>query len=198
MACQASLARISRMRWPPEACSAAGRTRQEPSMRRWVCTVSPASVRVSRCFPRERVSVTVWPVRSAVANRGTRKSERVSTLPASAPCSRRAVSHTRSPSGTRPAYGWPEASVRLLGPHSRGSPFAMNVTRSAEPEQVPAGSEDLAEPEQVPDAGLDLEAAAQPGAPDAARVVGDGDQVVTLGGEPDLGGGLGSVRLHDR
>ena len=69
-------------------------------MRRWVCTVMPASVLVSRCFPRAAVSVTGWPDRSAVANRGTRKSERVSTRPASAACSRRAVSHTASPSGT--------------------------------------------------------------------------------------------------
>src|SRR6266581_2278439 len=149
------------MRCPPLARSAAGRTRQEPSMRRWVCTVTPASVLVSRCFPREMVSVTRCPVRSAVANRGTRKSVRDSTRPASAPCSRRAVSHTASPSGT-------------------------------------PGSQDLAEAEQVPDAGLDLEAAGQPGTADAAGVGGDGDQVVALGGEPDLGGVLGPVRLPDR
>src|SRR5580704_1475740 len=125
------------MRWPPEARSAAGCTRQEPSMRKWVCTVTPAFVLVSRCFPREAVSVTVWPVRLAVANRGTRKSERVSTRPASAACSRRAVSHTASPSGTRSGYGGPGRP----GDRQRGR----------------RGSEDLAEAEQVPDAGLDLE-----------------------------------------
>ncbi len=72
-------------------------------MRRCVCTVSPPSTRVSRCFPLDTVSVTVRPVRSVVANRGTRKSLRVSTRPASASSSSRAVRQTASPSGMRPA-----------------------------------------------------------------------------------------------
>ena len=73
-------------------------------MRRCECTVWPPSVRMSRCFPRETASVTVLPVRSAAANRGTRKSLRVSTRPASAPCSWRAARQTTSPSGICPAF----------------------------------------------------------------------------------------------
>src|SRR5215472_19226573 len=60
------------------------------------------------------------------------------------------------------------------------------------------GSEDLAEAEDVPDAGLYLEAAGQPGTRDAGGVCGNRDQVVALGGEPDLGRRLGPVRLRDR
>ena len=75
--------------------------RQDPSMRRCVWTVTPFSTRVSRCFPRETVPVTARPVRSVVANRGTRKSLRVSTRPVSASSSWRAVRQTTSPSGMR-------------------------------------------------------------------------------------------------
>ncbi len=68
-------------------------------MRRCECTVRPPSTRVSRCLPRGATSRTVRPARSTVAYRGTRKSLRVSTLPARASCSRRAACQTVSPSG---------------------------------------------------------------------------------------------------
>ena len=70
-------------------------------MRRWVWMVRPPSTRVSRCFPRETVPVTVRPLRSVVANRGTRKSLRFSVRPVSASSSWRAVRQTTSPSGMR-------------------------------------------------------------------------------------------------
>ena len=63
---------------PAGGRSLAGRTRHEPSIFRWVCTVTPPSTRVSRCLPRDSDSVTSRPVRSVVAYRGTRKSVRVS------------------------------------------------------------------------------------------------------------------------
>ena len=91
MACQSSLASSSLIRWLSRGRSAAGLIRQLPSIFRWVWTVSPFVVLVSRCLPRGTASVTTSPARSAVASRGTRKSLRVSTLPASASCSRRAV-----------------------------------------------------------------------------------------------------------
>ena len=103
MACQSSLASTSLIRWLSRSRSAAGRTRQLPSIRRWVWTVKPFLVLVSRCLPRETVSVTTSPVRSAVASRGTRKSLRVSVRPASASCRRRAVKKTTSPSGMNPS-----------------------------------------------------------------------------------------------
>ena len=59
-----------------------------------------ASIRVSRCLPRETVSLTVPPVRSAVANWGTRKSVRGQHLAAQRRSSRRAARQTVSPSGT--------------------------------------------------------------------------------------------------
>ncbi len=68
------------------------------------------STRSSRCLPRDRDSVTERPVRSVVANRGTRKSLRVSTRPASASRSRLAASQTTSPSGTRRAQAGQPAS----------------------------------------------------------------------------------------
>ena len=102
IACQSSLASSSLIRWLSLTGSAAGRTRQVPSIRRWVWTVRPFLVLVSRCLPRETVSVTTSPVRSAVASRGTRKSLRVSVRPASASCRRRAVYQTTSPSGMTP------------------------------------------------------------------------------------------------
>ena len=72
--------------------SPAGRTRHAPSIFRWVCTVTPPSTRMSRCLPHAtRPRSPGGPVRSVVAYRGTRKSLRVSTRPASASCSRRAV-----------------------------------------------------------------------------------------------------------
>ena len=52
MACQVSLPSTSRIRCPPAGRSLAGRTRQAPSIFRWVCTVTPPSTRVSRCLPR--------------------------------------------------------------------------------------------------------------------------------------------------
>ena len=45
-----------------------------PSIRRWLWMLSPASVRVNKCLPIATVSTTRCPVRSMVANRGTRKS----------------------------------------------------------------------------------------------------------------------------
>ena len=86
---------------------------QGPARRR------PASMRVSRCLPRETVSTTVPPARSAVACWGTRKSVRVSTCPASARSSSRAARQTVSPSGTRAAA--PSGSRRSRPP---GAPRA--------------------------------------------------------------------------
>src|SRR5215472_17043769 len=51
----------------------------------------------------------------------------------------------------------------------------------------------LAETEDVEDAGLDLQAAGEPRPADTARVGGEGDQVVALGGEPDLCLAIGAV-----
>ena len=102
MACHSALASSNLIRWLSRSRSAAGRTLQLPSIFRWVWTVRPLLVLVSRCFPRETVSDTTSPDRSAVANRGTRKSLRVSTLPVSASCRRRAVYQTTSPSGMTP------------------------------------------------------------------------------------------------
>ena len=69
-------------------------------MRKCVCSVRPPSIRVSRCLPAATTSRTVRPVRSTVASRGTRKSVRPATRPASASCRRRPASQTVSPSGT--------------------------------------------------------------------------------------------------
>src|SRR5262245_8382429 len=54
---------------------------------------------MNRCLPRLITSSTTWPVRSAVANFGTRTSHRVSVLPASASRRMMAVYQTVSPSG---------------------------------------------------------------------------------------------------
>ena len=102
IACQSSLASSSLIRWLSRICSAAALTRQSPSIFRWVWTVRPFPVRVSRCLPRETVSVTTSPVRSVVASAGTRKSLRVSFRPDSARSRRRAVYRTTSPSGMIP------------------------------------------------------------------------------------------------
>src|SRR6478735_12409205 len=58
--------------------------------------------RISRCLPRGTTSWTVQPPSFSVANRGTRKSEARSSLPASAACSCAAARKTESPSGTDP------------------------------------------------------------------------------------------------
>jgi RNA polymerase sigma-70 factor (sigma-E family) len=78
------------------------------------------------------------------------------------------------------------SGAELAGPASSGQ------------DRAAAGSEDLAEAEYVPDAGLHLEAAGQPGTPDTGGVGCDRDQVVALGGKPDLGWFLGPVRFPDR
>ena len=57
---------------------------QEPSMRRWLCSVRSSSKRVRMCLPRATTSSTVRPRRSAVASAGTRRSKRVTSRPASA------------------------------------------------------------------------------------------------------------------
>src|SRR5688500_10311339 len=62
-------------------------------------------MRVSRCLPRETVSTTVPPARSAVAMAGTRKSVRTSVRPDRPRSRRRAVRQTASPSGTSAARG---------------------------------------------------------------------------------------------
>ena len=71
---------------PGAATAGAGvSTCQAPSIFRWVCRVhrsGPRSMRVSRCLPRETVSTTVPPLRSAVACWGTRKSVSVQPLAA--------------------------------------------------------------------------------------------------------------------
>src|SRR5215204_5363772 len=72
---------------------------QAPSILKWVCRVVPASVRNSRCLPRAATSRTAWPLRSAVANRGTRKSVATRRWPARAACMRVAARKTVSPSG---------------------------------------------------------------------------------------------------
>ena len=87
---------------PPLQRSPGAYTFQAPSIRRCECRVRPPSKRVRRCLPRGVTSRTVRPVRSAVANCGTRRSERVSTWPARAVCSRFAASQTVSPSGMDP------------------------------------------------------------------------------------------------
>ena len=66
-------------------------TRQDPSIRRWVCNVRPESNRVKRCFPQVTFAVTVIPTRSAVACAGTRSSARSSGRPSSAASSRLAA-----------------------------------------------------------------------------------------------------------
>src|SRR6266540_1197001 len=88
-------------RWP--GSSLARWISHSPSKRRWLCSVTPPPMRVSRCLPRAVTAVTSRPVRSAAANRGTRSSNRRSVRPASAACSRLAASHTVSPSGTVPS-----------------------------------------------------------------------------------------------
>ncbi len=40
----------------------------DPSMRRWLCTDSPSSMRMRMCLPRADTPMTLRPVRSAVAN----------------------------------------------------------------------------------------------------------------------------------
>src|ERR1700731_4302513 len=73
--------------------------RQLPSILRceWMLA---GPTRMNRCLPRLSTSSTVWPVRSAAANRGTRTSQRVNALPTSPSRRLAAVSHTVSPSGT--------------------------------------------------------------------------------------------------
>src|SRR5690606_19218271 len=97
-ACHSEFASTSRTRWS-RGGGPARPIRQRPSISRCVWTVSPPSTRTRRCLPRDTAPRTVRPRRSAVANRGTRKSERVSRRPASTSCRRRAVSQTTSPSG---------------------------------------------------------------------------------------------------
>ena len=111
------------MRWLSGTRSAAGVTRQDPSMRRWVCTVRPPLVRASRCLPRGTTSVISCPVSVAVASRGTRKSVRVSVRPASASCRRCAVYQTVSPSGMHYRRSPPRGSYgpRLSGYTGRAS-----------------------------------------------------------------------------
>jgi hypothetical protein len=70
------------------------------------------------------------------------------------------------------------------------------VVAEAVPEQ--SVSEQSAEAEEVEHAGLDLQAAAEPGPREAARVLGDGQQVLALGGEPDLGLAARAVGKGDR
>ena len=75
-------------------------SRHDPSMRRWLCRVSPPANRIRMCLPRATTSVIVSPVRSAVASCGTRRSKVVTAAPGqrgvAAAC---AVSQTVSPSG---------------------------------------------------------------------------------------------------
>src|SRR5271169_1949374 len=72
--------------------------RQLPSILRceWMLA---GPTRMNRCLPRLSTSSTVWPVRSAAANRGTRTSQRVNALPTNPSRRLAAVSHTVSPSG---------------------------------------------------------------------------------------------------
>ena len=119
-ACHSSLASSSLIRWLSRSRSAAGRTRQLPSIFRWVWTVRPLLVLVSRCFPRETVSVTTSPDRSAVASRGTRKSLRVSTFPASASCRRRAVYQTTFSLGHDPSVRQVNAGALTAGNRRAG------------------------------------------------------------------------------
>src|SRR5262249_38093340 len=130
-----------------------------------------------------------------VAKRGTRKSLRVSTRPARAPCSRRAVSQTASPSGTAPAYGRRLAVVR------RGSPAgaARSERRgSAQGWSGRRGAEELAAAKQVEDACLHLELAGEPGTRETPWIFREGDQVVAVRGEADLRGPVLAVSLPDR
>src|ERR1044072_2371871 len=69
--------------------------------------------RMNRCLPRLITSSTTQPVRSTVANFGTRTSQRVSVFPASASRSLVAARKTVSPSGIQPAH-------RIDGPLSLG------------------------------------------------------------------------------
>src|SRR6266404_5949706 len=59
-------------------------------------------IRMNRCFPLLITSSTTWPVRSTVANFGTRMSHRVSVFPANASRRTVAVCQTVSPSGMVP------------------------------------------------------------------------------------------------
>src|SRR4029450_13363153 len=83
---------------------------QATSILKWVCRVVPASVRSSRCLPRAATSRTTWPLRSAVAKRGTRKSVAPSRSPARAVCMRLAARKTVSPSGIGGLAAQPEAA----------------------------------------------------------------------------------------
>src|SRR6476660_2897449 len=91
-------------------------------------------MRVSRCLPRETVSTTVPPERSAVAIAGTRKSLRTRVRPDSPWCSSRAVRQTASPSGTsgprgsqpEPARGGDEPG-RVEGGPQGGRPGAEEL-----------------------------------------------------------------------
>src|ERR1017187_3700478 len=116
-------------------------------MRRWAWIVRPPCTRLSRCFPREMVSRTTFPVRSAVAKRGTLKSLRVSVCPVSAASSWRAVRQTTSPSGigsgqarlaqrdVQPAAGQPDPWFAGAGDGLRDAVIGQS-RRAAEDEEV--------------------------------------------------------------
>src|SRR5262245_38417985 len=77
-------------------------------------------MRTRRCLPRETTSSTRRPDRSTAAMRGTRKSVRVSTWPASARRSRVAARKTVSPSGTNAHAPRRRVEARLReGPRDR-------------------------------------------------------------------------------
>ena len=92
----------------------------------------PPEKRVSRCLPRDAVSSTVRPVRSAVANRGTRRSLRATTRPLSPASSLRAARQTLSPSGT--------ATPQTRGPKDRtGTAVGASGPRSTRSRWPSAG-----------------------------------------------------------
>ena len=99
--------RTTRAVWAGAPPGAAGCTCQVPSIFRWVCRVRPLSKRVSRCLPRETVSMTVAPERSLVASDGIRKSLRVSTWP-----DRPRSSSRRPEDGVALGHVSPAAAVR--------------------------------------------------------------------------------------
>ena len=59
---------------------AAGPTRNEPSIRRWACSVRPSSKRISRCLPWASASRSTAPVRSTPTRRGSRVTQRCDAL----------------------------------------------------------------------------------------------------------------------
>ena len=160
-ACADEVASHTRIWWPGAPGPPGGPVRQDPSIRRWWCSVhsrrSSAS-RVSMCLPTTCVPSTCIPRRSTVANRGTRRSARTSVPPARAASSRRAVRRTASPSGMPPsspigggipsgADGSAQVGRHPVGPeaHDVGGRRRARRPRRPPDRQRPPGGQELAQ-----------------------------------------------------